>query len=807
MLHPSHRRPVRQALTLTGVMSLGLLAAWALPGWSGFGKLEHYVPVHTIMEILSVVVAVLVFASGWNAFSRALPRNALILSCAFLGVAILDFSHALSYAGMPDYVTPSSPQKAINFWLAARLLAALALLAVAVLPAVQVTSVRTRYGWLLGVLAGTAAVHDVFFYHPEWMPATYVAGTGLTPFKVAAEYVIIAMLLASAAMLWRKMRTPQSFNAGALFGAACIMALSECFFTLYVRVNDFYNLMGHLYKVVAYGFLYRAVFVQVIESPYRELAEMRDRLRAMLDAVPDVMLELDLDGRYHAVHSSRPEALLRPPQELLGRTVFDVLPPEQAMAVISALKDAMLNGMSVGMQLELPLPDRRRWFELSVARKGQPAGTETRFIVISRDITERKQVEAAMLQQEAAQQASKAKSEFLSRVSHELRTPLNAVIGFSQLLMQGGSSQGMAPTQRQHAQYILRAGQHLLDMINDILDLTRIESGQADLLIEPVAVSHLMEEVLPMVSGQADKTGVRLDAGGVGDVPWRILGDRRRLRQVLINVLSNAIKYNRAGGRVVVRAAPCAQHPDMLSLTIADTGRGLTAEQLSNLFEPFNRLGADQEGIEGTGLGLVITRRLVESMNGDIRFESTPDVGTVVTLTFPKVASATDSPPFAPGAASLGGRPAASSHEPAAMVLCVEDNPINAALLQAILEMRPGIELVVVDSGEAALEQAKARAPDLMLIDLNLPGMQGTELLRQIRQLPACADVTCIAMSADVFGDPLGRARKAGFTDFWPKPLDVAGVLERLDAAIGLLDRRQGRLWAPANPATDAAEA
>lgn len=798
MLHHSHRRSMYQASLLIGLMASGLmLTVWMQRG-EDVQRLNNYLPVHSVIEMASVVIAVLVFASGWNAYSRSLPRHAVILACSFLGVAMLDFSHAMSYAGMPYYVTESSPQKAIAFWLAARLLAAASLLSVAVLPARPLASTWSRYGWLVVVLVVVGALHALFLFTPQWVPVFFDTASGLTLAKVAVECLIIGLNITAAWLLWKAMARPQPFNAAALFGAVCAMALSECFFTLYGRVNDVYNLMGHLYKVVSYLFLYRAVFVEVIEEPYRELASMRDQLKATLDAVPDVMLELDLEGRYHAVHCARPELLLQPPRALLGRTVHEVLPQAQADLVIDALKDALIKGTSAGTLLELPLQPHSRWFELSVARKGLAASATTRFIVLSRDVTERKLAEAAVMAQEAATHASRAKSEFLSRVSHELRTPLNAVIGFAQLLLHTPGA-GLAAGQKLHVEYILRAGHHLLDMINDILDLTRIESGDASLVIESVKLSELLEDTIPMLQTQAEAMGVSIKLDLMQGVSDLVMGDSRRLKQVLINVLSNAVKYNQLGGVVTVRSQLSFDHPDSLDLTIADTGRGLTLELQKGLFEPFNRLGADQDGIEGTGLGLVISRRLVEAMQGRISLESEYGVGTVVTVTLPTAPRSATRPQLLPSHVDpIKSGEQAGRHT--ATVLCVEDNPLNAALLRGIFDLRPSLKLLIAEDGAQALERLKRCNPDLVLIDLNLPDMSGGDVLRQLRQQPWGCEAVCIAMSADVFGDPLARARQQGFADFWPKPLDVNGVLRRLDEVLSSLDDRQGRLWPTLGP-------
>lgn len=223
-----------------------------------------------------------------------------------------------------------------------------------------------------------------------------------------------------------------------------------------------------------------------------------------------------------------------------------------------------------------------------------------------------------------------------------------------------------------------------------------------------------------------------------------------------------------------------------LALIIADTGRGLSPEQLQRLFEPFNRLGADRSGIEGTGLGLVITRRLIESMGGSITLESTVGVGTEVILRLPLVELVEQAPSghtaetSAASLSSMRGRQLIT-------VLCIEDNPLNSALLRAIFDLRPDLNLVIAEDGKQGLEQLKACRPDLMLIDINLPDMSGVDVLHTLRQMPEGQGLRCIAMSADVSGDPLSRAREQGFADFWPKPLDVDQMLLRLDAALSAM--------------------
>lgn len=284
-LHPSHQLPMRTVVITVALLLLGVLMATAFPTLPESRGIASYLPLHTLLETLAVVIAMLVFAVGWNAYRRGLPGNILLLACAFLGVGMLDFTHMISYAGMPDFVTPSSREKAIDFWLSARSLAATALFIVSVTPWRPLASAASRYLLLAAALILTGGLHWLFLFHDDLMPRTFIPGQGLTPFKIYYEYALVALNLATALVLWMRMRKPLPFNAAALFGAVCAMALSEFFFTLYVDVADIYNLLGHIYKTVSYLFLYRAIFVETIELPYTQLHATQNQLQATLDAI------------------------------------------------------------------------------------------------------------------------------------------------------------------------------------------------------------------------------------------------------------------------------------------------------------------------------------------------------------------------------------------------------------------------------------------------------------------------------------------------------------------------------------------
>jgi len=393
-VHPQHAQGLLANMPVLAIMTLGVISAWGYFSDAALGHIGGYLTLHMLFETLSIAVSVLVFAVGWKAHSIHPQRNILILACGFLGVAILDFSHMLSYAGMPDYITPNSVEKGINFWLPARYLGALSLLLAMLLPwgAVQpgTASNPRRFIALATVLLVVAAVHLLVLWFPQVLPVTYEQPGGLTRFKIAAEYGVMAVLGVVVVLLVRRMRQPAEFNAPQLFAAVWIMVLSEFFFTLYVSAIDHFNLLGHVYKVVAYVYLYRAIFVGTIEAPYQALSRSEKDLRAVLDAVPDLMFEVTQEGRYVRVYSRQPELLAVPSGQMLGHSIHETLPAPAAVVAQSALVEAHATGFSRGSQYALDLPDGKHWFELSVARKSQVhADGEARFVVLARDITQR----------------------------------------------------------------------------------------------------------------------------------------------------------------------------------------------------------------------------------------------------------------------------------------------------------------------------------------------------------------------------------------------------------------------------------
>ena len=414
---------------------------------------------------------------------------------------------------------------------------------------------------------------------------------------------------------------------------------------------------------------------------------------------------------------------------------------------------------------------------------------ENSHIGIIRDITERKQTEAALKEaKEAAERANTAKSEFLSRMSHELRTPLNGILGFGQLL----EMEELGEEQKESVEQILKAGRHLLGLINEVLDIARIEAGRLALSLEPTPLGEVLQESVELVRPIAAQKmiSINFDAAALGDT--HVIADRQRLKQVLLNLLSNGVKYNVDGGSVTIECTP--QEGDVMSLAVRDSGHGIPADKLKDLFTPFERLDADKTGVEGTGLGLALSKRLVEAMGGKMTVESTVGTGSTFAITLPGARDPVDvftrvtEVDMTTNAASVEAEPETQQEEH--VVLYIEDNISNFKLIQRVLSYRPGVGLLAAMQGHLGLELAKEHCPDLILLDLHLPDMHGSDVLRELRADPDTRDIPVVVVSADATPGQVQRLLAAGARDYLTKPLNVQQFLEVLDETLAELAKK-----------------
>ncbi|RJP71734.1 MAG: response regulator [Comamonadaceae bacterium] len=409
------------------------------------------------------------------------------------------------------------------------------------------------------------------------------------------------------------------------------------------------------------------------------------------------------------------------------------------------------------------------------------------YLLIGTDNSVRKRVELELNDAvAAAEKANRAKSDFLSSMSHELRTPLNAVLGFAQLLETG--SPAPTPGQKRSIEQILKAGWYLLELINEVLDLALIESGRLTLSEEPVSLMEVMLECRAMVEPQAQQRGIGLAFPRLASVRF-VTADRTRLKQVLINLLFNAIKYNQPGGHVTLDCTLCRS--DAIRISVRDTGAGLAPEQVAQLFQPFNRLGQESGTEEGTGIGLVVTQRLVHLMGGEIGANSTPGVGSEFWIEM----RLTEAPQHAAGALDLvAPAPGALAPDglPLRTLLYVEDNPANLALVEQIIERRSDWRLIGAADASVGIEFARVYQPDVVLMDINLPGISGLEALRILSADPATSHIPVIALSANAVPRDVNKGLAAGFFQYITKPIKVQQLLDALDAALALSQASPG---------------
>lgn len=504
--------------------------------------------------------------------------------------------------------------------------------------------------------------------------------------------------------------------------------------------------------------------------------------RAIFEAAGVGIATLTLDGHFVEVNQRFAEITGRRREDLIGLHFQDISHPEDA-PVNQATMDTLVNGQSDRLTREKryvrPNGDVVYAMLNAVLLKDK-AGRPQHIVSVIEDIGERLRMQEALTTARTAERASKAKTEFLSRMSHELRTPLNAMLGFTQLLRVDPRFP-LAEAQRQKVDHIEKAGAHLLAMMTDVLDLSRIEAGSLPMSIETLEVSNVMEEALALISNQASDAGLIL-THTLPPQGLYLKADRVRVRQVLTNLLSNAIKYNYPRGQIQLEAMAL---DDRVLITVSDTGQGMTNEQVAHLFEPFNRLGAERTNIEGTGIGLVIVKRLLDLMNGSVEVSSTPGTGTSFRVWLPLARpTAHDAESAEPGLRSGFGALDDLGLQNRT-VLYAEDNAINVELVRQVMRMRPQWHLEVAHSGQQAITMAQACPPDLLLLDMHLGDMNGLDVSDALAQSPSTASIPRVALSADAMPDQINEARARGFVEYLTKPLNVARFLKLLDRCSG----------------------
>ena len=515
---------------------------------------------------------------------------------------------------------------------------------------------------------------------------------------------------------------------------------------------------------------FAGVSVDISDQVEAEQALQLERARAAmaLDAADVGTWERDLDGtpRYWSAGMYRLRGFSPDdprPIDLLAKLSTAAATRDESLALA---RRHVETGSPYEHEYAVSWPDgQTRWLVTrgNVVRDTQ--GLPLYMAGINVDVTERHQAHLLRLEMQRAEEASRAKTEFMARMSHELRTPLNAVLGFSRLL-QSDPQQPLSGQQLDRVQRILGAGKHLLALIDNVLDLARLESkGEAE-AAEAVSLPVLLQEAAERAAEAAAANGVslRLDAQAVPGEPAAVVAfaPRAALVQIVDQLLNNAIKFNHRGGWV---SLICQCQDGGCALLVRDSGRGLDRAQIDNIFRPFERLGADREGIAGTGMGLTLVKHRVEALGGRIEVRSTPTAGSEFALWLP-----------AAGEALPAVAPSAVLH-----ALCIEDNPVNLLLVREMFALRPGMTLDTAEDGLSGLDRAMSQPPDLLLLDMQLPDIDGMEVMRRVRAEPRLAACHIVALSANAMPGDVKAALEAGFDDYWTKPIDFARFLASLD--------------------------
>ena len=505
-----------------------------------------------------------------------------------------------------------------------------------------------------------------------------------------------------------------------------------------------------------------------------ELADAQGEIADLWDRAPIGYHSLDAEGRFVHVNRTELEMLGYEREEVVGRPFADLLTPESLATFAVTFPRFKAEGEIRDVELEL----RRRdggvlpvMISSTAVRDSQGRFVASRSAV--QDISDQRAAEAAReLARQEAEAASAAKSQFLSRMSHELRTPLNSVLGFAQLL----EADSLSAEQRESVTYIRRAGRHLLDLINEVLDISRIEQGRLTISVEPVALRETLEEVAAFVQPMAASRGITLDMASVAGCDAVVLADRQRLRQVLLNLLTNAVKYNREHGSVTLGCEPMGE--GRVRVSVIDTGPGIPVQSRNRLFQPFDRLGAEATDVEGSGMGLALSKALMSAMSGEIGFESEVGAGSAFWISLPRGAALPQTA-FDPVQTET-----ATDSGDATTLLYIEDNPANLRLVERVVAGMPRIRLMTAIQGRIGIELARQHRPGLVLLDIHLPDLDGREVMTELCADPATREIPVVVLSADASDHQRRALLELGAHEYLTKPIDVGELVAAIERAL-----------------------
>lgn len=504
-----------------------------------------------------------------------------------------------------------------------------------------------------------------------------------------------------------------------------------------------------------------------------DLANSEYDLKYVISSIDDIIVKVDENGNFINIWSKSYYKLSDDNLTDRPSSVDTLMDKESAEIVKEKIKSVLNTGKSEIFEYKLNLASGDyKWLQ---ARFNLISDNKSNVVITVRDVTEQKEHEASLnAAKEYAEKANKAKSEFLSSMSHELRTPLNAILGFSQL-MELDSEAPLTKSQKHSIKEIISAGNHLLELINEVLDLSKIESGKMTLSIEPVQVKPVVKEILSLIKPLADQNNIRIIYKESENKDYFILADRTRIKQVLLNLLSNAIKYNNSGGQVILS---WKKINDFVKFNVIDTGTGIPEQDLNLIFQPFYRINERTSMVEGTGIGLTLVKQLGELMKGTVGVESSLGEGSHFWIDMPYTDNNSEydslsSKPLSPATTSI-------FHNKSHSILYVEDNPANLRLLERALAKIENLRVFSASSGILALDIATTYRPDLILLDINLPGMDGYEIFRKLKTNTITKNIPVVAISANAMSKDIDKALALGFKDYITKPIIITNFLQKV---------------------------
>lgn len=744
-------------LRLIFVLTILFFAVWFSPFPESI-KHAQIMPLwlHIVAEFFAITVSFLVFAIGWHSYDKQQTSNrGVMLACGFLVIGLLDLAHTLSFEGMPDFITPSSVEKAISFWLAGRFIFSIMMLIIALQSWENKTVCHRRYCYLTVSLIIVGLLLWLELAHPQILPPMFNAGNGLSSFKIGIEVLIAAITTTAASVFYFQAKRNYAltrYDAPRLFMAATITVLSEMCFVLYSDAGDIFNLLGHIYKIIAYVFIYQSLFVSNVKGRFEQLQKTQDALiarkemlRAILDHVPARIFWKDCQSRYLGANELFLHDLgLNHVNQVTGRTDFELFaqcnpnadlnnPEELANGYVSDDQEVIQTGVAkLNFEEFINTQDYQGWVLTSKVPMRDKHGEIIGVLGTYVDINQRKRTE------KEANDASISKSEFIANMSHEIRTPMNAILGMIQLTLETELNE----TQRNYLEKVQRSSNTLLGILNDILDLSKIESGKMDVELSEYNPSQVLREIAELFIPKAKEKNIEILINIDSRIPMTIISDALRFKQIVSNLMGNAIKFTEKGEiQLRLRIADKNEERLLLRLEVRDTGIGIQHEHLKKLFESFTQSDTTiTRKFGGTGLGLSISKKLVELMGGTISVNSEFGKGSTFSFTLPCTA----------------GQPydwKTDAHRLRDLrVLCIDDNEISVMVIEQILRFW-GLNAYATTSAFEGLELLKntQNSPlpfDLLLLDWKMPEFDGLDFIRELERLNLRESLVIIMLTA-----------------------------------------------------------